>query len=51
MDIDDARLLLGKLAGGKAAVRRRVEPHLVPARERKAQCAFDDLWEAERGYP
>ena len=50
VDIDDARLLLGKLAGDKAAVWRQVEPHLVPGRELKAQYAFEDLWEATRGH-
>ena len=51
VDIDDARLLLGKLAGDKASVWRRVEAHLVPGRELKAQYAFEDLWEAEHGHP
>jgi hypothetical protein len=34
----------GHLHGGK-----QVERHLVPGRELKAQYAFDDLWEADRG--
>ena len=27
----------------------KVEPHVVPGREMKAQYAFDDLWEAQHG--
>ena len=46
LDIDDARLLLSKLAGDRDAVWKLVEPYLVPGRELKARYAFDDLWEA-----
>jgi hypothetical protein len=49
IDIEDARLLLARLAGSKAAVWAQVEPHLVPGDELKAQYAFEDLWEASRG--
>lgn len=51
LDVSDARLLLSKLSGDKAAVWKQVEPHLVPGRQLKAQYAFDDLWEADRGHP
>jgi hypothetical protein len=51
LDVSDARLLLSKLAGDRESVWRLVEPHLVPARQLKAQYAFDDLWEADRGCP
>ena len=49
LDVGDARLLLSKIPGERIAVWRQVEPHLVPGRELKAQYAFDDLWEADRG--
>jgi hypothetical protein len=49
LDIADARLLLGKLEGEKAEVWAAIEPFLGPGRELKAQYAFADLWEAERG--
>lgn len=49
VDIDDARLLLGKLTGTREEIWKLVEPHLLPGRELKAQYAFEDLWEAERG--
>jgi len=49
IDIEDARLLLSKLAGSRDAVWKQIEPHLVPGRELKARYAFDDLWEARRG--
>lgn len=49
VDIDDARLLLGKLSGDREEVWRIVEPHVVPGRETKAYFAFCDLWEAEHG--
>lgn len=51
LDVGDARLLLSKLAGDRASVWKQVEPHLVPGRQLKAQYAFDDLWEADRGHP
>lgn len=50
VDINDARLLLSKLAGAKESVWALVEPFIVPGRELKAQYAFADLWEAERGH-
>lgn len=49
VDIEDARLLLAKVPGGRDEVWRLVEPHLVPGREMKAYYAFCDLWEAEHG--
>ena len=49
LDIADARLLLWKLQGERDEVWAAVEPFLVPGRELKAQYAFADLWEAERG--
>jgi len=49
LDVSDARLLLSKLPGDRASVWRQVEPYLVPGRQLKAQYAFDDLWEADRG--
>lgn len=49
VDVADARLLLSKIPGGREAVWRQLEPHLVPGRQLKAQYAFDDLWEADRG--
>ena len=51
LDVSDARLLLSKLSGDRVSVWRQVEPHLVPGRQLKAQYAFDDLWEADRGHP
>lgn len=48
LDIEDARLLLSKLAGDQDAAWRLVEPHVVPGRELKARYAFEDLWEAHR---
>jgi len=49
LDISDARLLLSRIPGARDSVWRLVEPHLVPGRQLKAQYAFDDLWEADRG--
>jgi hypothetical protein len=49
LDVNDARLLLSKLSGDRAAIWRVVEPHLVPGRQLKARYAFEDLWGAERG--
>lgn len=46
VDIEDARLLLSKLHGGRETVWSLVEPHLIPGRELKARYAFEDLWEA-----
>ncbi len=48
LDIDDARLLLSKLVGGRDSVWAGIEAYLVPGRELKARYAFDDLWEADR---
>lgn len=49
VDIEDARLLLGKLPADRDDVWRLVEPHIVPGRETKAYYAFCDLWESEYG--
>lgn len=49
VDVNDARLLLSKLAGSREAVWAVVEPYLVPGRELKARYAFDDLWEERLG--
>jgi predicted nucleotidyltransferase len=49
LDVGDARLLLSKLSGDKASIWSQVEPYLVPGRQLKAQYAFDDVWEADRG--
>jgi hypothetical protein len=49
LDVSDARLLLSNLSGDRASVWSQVEPYLVPGRQLKAQYAFDDLWEADRG--
>lgn len=49
VDIEDARLLLGKLPADREEVWRLVERHIVPGRETKAYYAFCDLWEAEHG--
>lgn len=49
VDIADARLLLAHLPGGRELVWKLVESHLIPGRELKAQHAFEDLWEADRG--
>ncbi len=49
VDIEDARLLLGKLPQGRDEIWQIVEPHVVPGRETKAYYAFCDLWEAEHG--
>lgn len=49
VDVDDARLLLSKLAGDREAVWVMVEPHLVPGRELKSRYAFDDVWEERLG--
>lgn len=49
LDIADDHLLLGRLEGEREEVWAAVEPFLVPGRELKAQYAFADLWEVERG--
>jgi hypothetical protein len=49
LDVGDARLLLSKMLGDRASVWGQVERHLVPGRELKAEYAFDDLWDADRG--
>lgn len=49
VDIEDARMLMNHLVGTKQEIWEKVEPHIVPGREMKAQYAFDDLWEAQHG--
>jgi len=49
VDIEDARLLLRQMAGGRAQIWQEVEPFLVAGRELKAQYAFGDLWETTHG--
>lgn len=44
-DIEDARLLMTKLAGSRDQVWSEVARYIVPGRELKAQYAFEDLWE------
>jgi len=39
-----------KLPGAQDDIWAAVEPFIVPGRELKAQYAFADLWEAERGH-
>lgn len=47
LDIEDARLLLSKLAGDRDSIWEQIEPYLVPGRELKSRYAFDDLWESK----
>ena len=47
LDIEDARLLLSKIAGNKERIWEQVKPYLVPGRELKSQYAFEDLWDSE----
>ena len=49
VDVADAKVLLHALSGERARVWSQIQPFLVPGRELKAQFAFDDLWESERG--
>lgn len=49
VDIEDARLLLGKIPDDRDEAWSLVEPHIVPGRETKAHYAFCDLWEAAHG--
>jgi predicted nucleotidyltransferase len=51
LDIEDARLLLSKLAGDRDTVWEQVEPYLVPGRELKSRYALEDLWESEHADP
>jgi hypothetical protein len=41
---------LSKLSGARDDIWAAVAPFIVPGRELKAQYAFADLWEAERGH-
>lgn len=47
LDIEDARLLLRSLQGGRQSIWSAVERHIIPGRELKARYAFDDLWESD----
>ena len=49
VDIEDARLLMRKLAGDRDGTWQAVEPFLVPGRELTARLALDDPWESEHG--
>jgi hypothetical protein len=49
VDIEDARLLLSKVPGGREAVWDMILPFLTPGDELKAQYAFEDLWEVVYG--
>ena len=51
LDIEDARLLLSKIAGDREIVWEQIEPFLVPGRALKSQYAFEDLWESEHADP
>lgn len=51
VDIEDARLLLSKVPGGREAVWDMIQPFLTPGHELKAQYAFEDLWEVVHGPP
>lgn len=49
VDIEDARLLVPRLPGGRQEIWSVIEPLLGPGRELTARYAFEDLWEAEHG--
>ena len=49
VDVEDARLLLSRLPGGREQIWATIEPFLDPGRELKARYAFEDLWEAGHG--
>ncbi len=51
LDIEDARLLLSKIAGDKGEIWAQIEPHILPGRELKCHYAFEDLWESEHADP
>jgi hypothetical protein len=48
LDIEDARLLLSKIAGDdKGEIWSQIEPFILPGRELKCHYAFEDLWESK----
>ncbi|MDX6406755.1 MAG: hypothetical protein QOH70_4210 [Blastocatellia bacterium] len=49
VDINDAARLLEEIEGGRDEIWREVERYLIPGNELKAQYAYADLWEAQRG--
>jgi predicted nucleotidyltransferase len=49
VDIDDASRLLEEIKGGRDEIWREVERYLIPGNELKAQYAYADLWELQRG--
>jgi len=49
IDIDDASRLLEEIEGGRDEIWRKVERYLIPGNELKAQYAYADLWELQRG--
>ena len=51
VDIADARLLLSRMTGSRNEIWGKVQAHLVPGRELKAEYAFDDLWGALHETP
>lgn len=50
LDVEDARRLLKECGQVRGEVWRKIEQYIVPGRELKAQYAFEDLWESERGF-
>jgi hypothetical protein len=49
LDINDAARLLEEIDGGRDEIWREVERYLTPGNELKAQYAYADLWEVQRG--
>lgn len=49
IDIDDASRLLEEIKGSRDEIWREVERYLIPGNELKAQYAYADLWELQRG--
>jgi len=51
LDIEDARLLLSKIGGGKEEIWGQIEPYIIPGHQLKCHYAFEDLWESENADP
>ena len=49
VDIADASRLLDEIKGDRDEIWQEVEPYLIPGNELKAQYAYADLWEHQRG--
>ena len=49
VDIADASRLLDEIKGNRDEIWQEVEPYLIPGNELKAQYAYADLWEHQRG--